>query len=34
VTYVENGRSQTEQHTFTLVRGDGGQLLMDSDKQG
>jgi eukaryotic-like serine/threonine-protein kinase len=33
VTYVENGSSQPEQHTFTLVRGDNGQLLMDSDRQ-
>jgi hypothetical protein len=33
VTFVENGSSQTEQHTFTLVRGDGGRLLMDSDRQ-
>jgi serine/threonine protein kinase len=33
VTYVENGRSEPEQHTFTLVRGDSGQLLMDSDRQ-
>jgi hypothetical protein len=34
VTYVENGAAQQEQHTFTLVRGQGGQLLMDSDRQG
>ena len=33
VTFVENGQPQTEQHTFTLVRGDNGQLLMDSDRQ-
>jgi outer membrane biosynthesis protein TonB len=33
VTYLENGSTQTEQHTFTLVRGDGG-LLMDSDRAG
>jgi hypothetical protein len=32
VTYVENGAPTTEQHTFTLVRGDGGRLLMDSDR--
>jgi hypothetical protein len=34
VTYVENGTPTTEQHTFTLVRGSNGQLLMDSDRQG
>jgi hypothetical protein len=34
VTFVENGSPQTEQHTFTLVRGNDGQLLMDSDRQG
>ena len=34
VTFVENGTASTEQHTFTLVRGSNGQLLMDSDRQG
>jgi serine/threonine protein kinase len=34
VTFVENGTSSTEQHTFTLVRGSNGQLLMDSDRAG
>jgi hypothetical protein len=34
VTYVEKGSQSPEQHTFTLVRGDGGRLLMDSDRQG
>jgi hypothetical protein len=33
VTYVEDGRPEPEQHTFTLVRGDSGRLLMDSDRQ-
>ena len=33
VTYVENGQPEREQHTFTLIRGDGGRLLMDSDRQ-
>jgi hypothetical protein len=32
VTYVENGAPQVEQHTFTLVRGQDGRLLMDSDR--
>jgi serine/threonine protein kinase len=32
VTYVENGTPTTEQHTFTLVRGQDGALLMDSDR--
>jgi serine/threonine protein kinase len=27
-----NGGQQAEQHQFTLVRGDGGQLLLDSDR--
>ena len=32
VTYVDrDGTEQVEQHRFTLVEGDGGQLLMDSD---
>ena len=31
VTFVENGQPSPEQHTFTFVRGDGGQLLVDSD---
>jgi len=31
-TYT-NGRSQTEHHQFTLVVGNGGQLLMDRDVQ-
>jgi serine/threonine protein kinase len=32
VTYVEDGEPlPVEQHTFTFVRGDGGQLLVDSD---
>jgi len=34
VTYVENGRSIPEQHTFVLVRGDDGRLLIDSDRAG
>jgi hypothetical protein len=34
VTYVENGVSQPEQHTFVLVRGEGGRLLIDSDRAG
>jgi hypothetical protein len=33
VTYVENGATQPEQHTFTLIRGQDGRLLMDSDRQ-
>jgi hypothetical protein len=33
VTYTENGAPQREQHTFTLVRGEGGQLLIDQDIQ-
>jgi hypothetical protein len=32
VTYVENGVTKPEEHTFTLVRGDDGQLLIDSDR--
>jgi serine/threonine protein kinase len=32
VTYVENGVRKPEQHTFTLVRGNDGQLLVDSDR--
>ncbi|MFQ1003290.1 serine/threonine-protein kinase [Modestobacter sp. SSW1-42] len=32
VTYVENGSSEPEQHTFTFVRGDDGRLLVDSDR--
>ena len=32
VTYVENGERLPEQHTITLVRGDDGQLLVDSDR--
>jgi serine/threonine protein kinase len=33
VTYVENGRPlPVEQHTFVLVRGDDGRLLIDSDR--
>ena len=31
VTYVEDGVSLPERHTFTLVRGDDGRLLIDSD---
>ena len=27
----QDGSRQTEQHQFTLVVGDNGQLLMDSD---
>jgi serine/threonine protein kinase len=34
VTYVENGAAKPEQHTFTLVRGQDGRLLMDSDRAG
>jgi hypothetical protein len=34
VTYVEDGRTQPEQHTFTLVRGSDDRLLMDSDREG
>jgi serine/threonine protein kinase len=34
VTYVEDGRTIPEQHTFTLIRGDDGQLLIDSDRAG
>jgi serine/threonine protein kinase len=34
VTYVENGQTLPEQHTFVLVRGDDGRLLIDSDRQG
>jgi len=34
VTYVENGSAAPEQHTFTLVRGADGQLLIDSDRPG
>src|SRR4051812_12203910 len=34
VTYVEDGRTLPEQHTFVLVRGDDGQLLIDSDRAG
>jgi serine/threonine protein kinase len=34
VTYVENGERLPEQHTFVLVRGDDGQLLIDSDRAG
>ncbi|WP_216870789.1 hypothetical protein [Modestobacter excelsi] len=34
VTYVENGRRLPEQHTFVLVRGEDGQLLIDSDRAG
>jgi serine/threonine protein kinase len=33
VTYVENGSPKVEQHTFTLIRGDDGRLLIDSDRQ-
>ncbi|MCW2677247.1 MAG: Serine/threonine-protein kinase pksC [Modestobacter sp.] len=32
VTYVENGATKPEQHTFVLVPGDGGRLLIDSDR--
>jgi serine/threonine protein kinase len=32
VTYVENGVAQPEQHTFVLIRGNDGQLLIDSDR--
>jgi eukaryotic-like serine/threonine-protein kinase len=32
VTFVEDGTSLPEQHTFTLVRGADGQLLIDSDR--
>ncbi|WP_166503378.1 serine/threonine-protein kinase [Modestobacter italicus] len=34
VTYVENGSTLPEQHTFVLVRGEDGQLLIDSDRAG
>jgi serine/threonine protein kinase len=34
VTYVENGSTMPEQHTFVLVRGDDGRLLVDSDRAG
>jgi serine/threonine protein kinase len=34
VTYVEDGASVPEQHTFVLVRGADGQLLIDSDRAG
>ena len=34
VTYVEDGSTMPEQHTFVLVRGEGGQLLIDSDRAG
>ncbi|MCW2508883.1 MAG: Serine/threonine-protein kinase pksC [Modestobacter sp.] len=33
VTYVENGAAVPEEHTFVLVRGDGGRLLVDSDRK-
>ena len=29
----QNGQRVTEQHQFTLVAGNGGQLLMDSDRK-
>ncbi|WP_138760965.1 hypothetical protein [Modestobacter altitudinis] len=32
VTYVEDGSTLPEQHTFVLVRGENGQLLIDSDR--
>ena len=32
VTFVENGGRSPEQHVFTFVRGDGGRLLVDSDR--
>jgi serine/threonine protein kinase len=32
VTFVENGVTIPEQHTFTLIRGADGQLLIDSDR--
>jgi hypothetical protein len=31
VTFVEDGGRSPEQHRFTLVRGDDGRLLVDSD---
>ncbi|QXG74678.1 serine/threonine protein kinase [Modestobacter sp. L9-4] len=31
VTFVEDGSRSPEQHRFTLVRGDDGRLLVDSD---
>jgi serine/threonine protein kinase len=35
VTYYEDGAPlPVEQHTFTLVRDDGGRLLIDSDRPG
>jgi serine/threonine protein kinase len=34
VTYVENGAQLPEQHTFVLVRGEDGRLLIDSDRAG
>jgi cytoskeletal protein RodZ len=34
VTYVENGAPLPEDHTFVLVRDDGGRLLIDSDRKG
>ena len=34
VTYVEDGSTLPEQHTFVLVRGEDGRLLIDSDRAG
>jgi hypothetical protein len=34
VTYVEGEETKPEQHTFVLVPGDGGRLLIDSDRAG
>ena len=34
VTYVENGSRKPERHTFVLVRGSDGRLLIDSDRAG
>jgi hypothetical protein len=33
VTFIEDGESKPEQHTFVLVRGDDGRLLIDSDRK-
>jgi hypothetical protein len=32
VTYVEDGETLPEQHTFVLIRGEDGRLLIDSDR--
>jgi hypothetical protein len=32
VTFVEDGETLPEQHTFVLVRGEDGRLLVDSDR--